>query len=126
MPNDADFPLLRYELTEETLKLLPYFTTLCWIVDFSVFSFIVYTISEIFVFFFPENKDFNISLWWLVVLGVFILQVNRLIFVRCHVKTRKLFSHFKSEKCKIFFLVDYLWFGLFFAKLKNFDITPKF
>uniref|UniRef100_A0A6B2E928 Putative conserved secreted protein n=1 Tax=Phlebotomus kandelakii TaxID=1109342 RepID=A0A6B2E928_9DIPT len=69
----------------ETAKILPsdvihlrYYTEYQWLVDFSLYSAVVYTISEIVSFFIPPKDEVNLSMMWclLVVFFAFRLLIS--------------------------------------------------
>lgn len=71
-----DDTLVSCPLTLETLEGTPFIGNLQWSTDFFVFALIVYSISEIFTFLFPDNKDRNTSLLWILILFVFLFYVS--------------------------------------------------
>lgn len=71
-----DDTLISCPLNLNTLEGTPFIDSLQWCTNYFVFSLMVYSISEIFAFLFPENKDRNTSLIWIILLFVFLFYVN--------------------------------------------------
>lgn len=66
--------MLRLPLQAVSLDGVPFFDTLCFVFDYLFFAFLVFTISETFVYFFPDNRDTNVSIVWLFIAAGFMLQ----------------------------------------------------
>lgn len=54
---------------------LRYYTEYQWLVDFSLYAAIVYTISEIYTFFFPMKEEFNLSMLWCLLVVFFAFKL---------------------------------------------------
>uniref|UniRef100_A0A7E4W074 Transmembrane protein 161B n=1 Tax=Panagrellus redivivus TaxID=6233 RepID=A0A7E4W074_PANRE len=74
VPKDTPIRLLKLPLSAIHLDGVPFFDTLTFVVDYLVFALIVFSISETFVYFFPENRDTNVSIVWLLIAAAFMLQ----------------------------------------------------
>lgn len=74
VPRNIEYSLHAFPVIDKHICQLNYYPTLYWLIDFSIFAIIVFTISEIFLFFFPTNQDVNISMLWLILAFVFALQ----------------------------------------------------
>lgn len=54
---------------------LRYFTEYQWLVDFSAYAAVVYTLSEIYHYYFPLKNEFNLSMIWCLLVVFFSLKL---------------------------------------------------
>jgi hypothetical protein len=74
VPKDTPIQLIKLPLTPVDLNGIPFFDTLCFVFDYLIFALIVFTLSEIFIYFFPSNRDTNVSIIWLFIAAAFMLH----------------------------------------------------
>uniref|UniRef100_A0AC34R2T1 Gustatory receptor n=1 Tax=Panagrolaimus sp. JU765 TaxID=591449 RepID=A0AC34R2T1_9BILA len=75
IPKDSEFRILRILMQPNHLDGVPFYENLCFIFDYLVFTLSVFSISETFLYFFPENKDTNVSIVWLFLATAFLIHV---------------------------------------------------
>ncbi|XP_070500885.1 transmembrane protein 161B [Chironomus tepperi] len=64
IPRNLDITLETTNITHFDVVHLRYFTEYQWLIDFSLYSIIVYTISEIYHYFIPIQDEVNLSMLW--------------------------------------------------------------
>lgn len=64
VPRSLELSLDTSPITQFDVVHLRYFTEYQWLVDFSLYAFIVYVASEIYQFFFPLKDEINLSMLW--------------------------------------------------------------
>jgi hypothetical protein len=64
VPRNLDIQLDTINITEFDVVQLRYFIEYQWLIDFSLYSAIVYTISEVYHFFIPIKDEVNLSMLW--------------------------------------------------------------
>ncbi|UMM15315.1 hypothetical protein L5515_002784 [Caenorhabditis briggsae] len=75
IPKSSPFQLSLYPVNVADLVQFEMYTQLHWMCLCIPVSLLVYTLSEIYNFVMPENKDFNVSIIFMLVVIMFVLQV---------------------------------------------------
>lgn len=70
---NLEFTLDTSKITQFDVVHLRYFTEYQWLVDFSLYAFIVYVISEVYHFFVPLKDEVNLSMLWCLLVVFFAL-----------------------------------------------------
>jgi hypothetical protein len=70
---NIDVQLETAKITPYDVVHLRYFTEYQWLVDFSLYTIIVYTISEIYHYFIPLQDEVNLSMLWCLLVIFFAL-----------------------------------------------------
>ena len=73
IPRNLDITLETTNITHFDVLHLRYFTEYQWLIDFSLYSIIVYTISEIYHYFIPIRDEVNLSMLWCLLVIFFAL-----------------------------------------------------
>lgn len=71
IPRNLDVQLETAKVTAFDVIHLKYYTDYQWLMDFVVYSAIVYTISEVYQAFFPLKDEVNLSMMWCTLVLVF-------------------------------------------------------
>ncbi|CAO4363611.1 unnamed protein product [Caenorhabditis nigoni] len=75
IPKSSPFQLSLYPVNVADLVQFEMYTQLHWMCLCIPVSLLVYTLSEVYNFVMPENKDFNVSIIFMLVVIMFVLQV---------------------------------------------------
>lgn len=75
VPRSLELTLETTSITQFDVVHLRYFTEYQWLVDFSLYSLIVYTVSEIYHFFFPLKEEINLSMLWCLLVVFFAFKM---------------------------------------------------
>ena len=73
IPRNIDIHLETVNVTHYDVLHLRYFTEYQWLIDFSLYALVVYTISEIYHFFIPIKDEVNLSMLWCLLVVFFAL-----------------------------------------------------
>lgn len=73
VPRSLDIQLDTISITHYDVLHLRYFTEYQWLIDFSLYSAVVYFISEVYHFFIPIKDEVNLSLLWCLLVVFFAL-----------------------------------------------------
>lgn len=75
IPRNVDVHLETINITHFDIIHLRYFTEYQWLIDFSLYSIIVYTISEVYHFFIPIKDEVNLSMLWCLLVVFFAFKL---------------------------------------------------
>lgn len=75
VPRSLDIQLETAQILPIDVIYLRYYSEYQWLVDFSLYSGIVYTLSEIYHSFFPLKDEINLSMLWCFLVVLFSLYV---------------------------------------------------
>lgn len=75
VPRSLDVQLETTEIAPYDIVHLRYYTEYQWLVDFSLYTSIVYIISEVYQFFFPIKEEFNLSMLWCLLVVFFAFKL---------------------------------------------------
>lgn len=75
VPRSLDIQLESVQISPYDIIHLRYFTEYQWLVDFSLYSLIVYVLSEVYHFFFPMKEEFNLSMVWCLLVVFFAFKL---------------------------------------------------
>lgn len=75
IPRNLDVQLETAKISQFDVVHLRYFTEYQWLIDFSVYSIIVYTISEVYHFFVPIGDEVNLSMLWCLLVIFFAFKL---------------------------------------------------
>lgn len=64
VPKNLEFELESAKVTLQDIVFLKYYTEYQWILDFAVYSLMVYVVSEIYTYFIPAKDEVNLSMVW--------------------------------------------------------------
>jgi hypothetical protein len=73
IPRNIDIQLDTVKIAEYDVVHLRYFTEYQWLIDFSLYATIVYTISEVYHSFIPIKDEVNLSMLWCLLVIFFAL-----------------------------------------------------
>lgn len=73
VPRNLDIQLETTKIEEYDLLHLRYYTEYQWLVDFSLYTGLVYVISEVYHFYFPLVDEMNLSMLWCLMVVLFSL-----------------------------------------------------
>lgn len=73
IPRNLDVQLDSVKISQYDVVHLRYYTEYQWLIDFSLYSIIVYLISETYHFYFPINDEVNLSMLWCALVIFFAL-----------------------------------------------------
>lgn len=73
VPRSLDIQLETAKISHMDVIHLRYYTEYQWLVDFSLYAGIVYTLSEIYHFYFPLKEEINLSMMWCMLVIFFAL-----------------------------------------------------
>lgn len=73
IPRNIDIQLETISITHYDVLHLRYFTEYQWLIDFSVYSIVVYFISETYHYFVPLKDEVNLSMLWCLLVVFFAL-----------------------------------------------------
>ncbi|KAI6189731.1 Transmembrane protein 161A/B family-containing protein [Aphelenchoides bicaudatus] len=78
--NDGAVPDYRNQtfsmiMEKEIFTKLSYYSSLLWLVDYALVSIVVFTLCQIFVYFFPNDDSTNVSVLWTIFSTMFALQI---------------------------------------------------
>lgn len=74
-PGDYHKELFSMIMQKEIFVKLSYYPSLLWLIDYSFVSLVVFTCSQIFIYFFPNDNSTNVSVLWTVFTFTFALQI---------------------------------------------------
>ncbi|KAH8363881.1 hypothetical protein KR084_000223, partial [Drosophila pseudotakahashii] len=75
IPRSIEVELLTSPVLESDVIHLRYFTEYQWLLDFSVYTGIVYVVSELFHFYYPLRQEINLSMVWCLLVIFFALKL---------------------------------------------------
>ncbi|XP_058121142.1 transmembrane protein 161B [Anopheles ziemanni] len=75
VPRSLDIQLDTIPIASYDIVHLRFYTEYQWLVDFSLYSAIVYTISEVYHFFFPLKEEINLSMLWCLLVVFFAFKL---------------------------------------------------
>lgn len=64
VPRNLDVQLEKAKVGPLDVVHLRYFSEYQWLVDFSLYTFFVYLVTEVYLFFFPLKDEINLSMLW--------------------------------------------------------------
>lgn len=73
IPRNLDIQLEKAVISQYDVLQLRYFSEYQWLVDFSLYAAVVYTLSEIYHSFFPLKDEVNLSMMWCLLVLLFAL-----------------------------------------------------
>lgn len=73
VPRNLDIQLEVAKVTPYDVINLRYYTEYQWLVDFSLYSLIIYAVSEIYHFYIPLKEEVNLSMMWCLLVVFFAL-----------------------------------------------------
>lgn len=73
VPRNLDIQLEVTKVTQYDIVNLRYYTEYQWLVDFSLYSSIIYCLSEVYHFYFPLKEEVNLSMMWCLLVIFFAL-----------------------------------------------------
>ncbi|XP_055606539.1 transmembrane protein 161B [Uranotaenia lowii] len=75
VPRSLDIELETTNISPFDIVHLRYYTEYQWLVDFSLYAAIVYSLSEAYHFFFPLKEEFNLSMVWCLLVVFFAFKL---------------------------------------------------
>ncbi|XP_065073987.1 transmembrane protein 161B [Ochlerotatus camptorhynchus] len=75
VPRSLDVQLETIGIAPYDIVHLRYYTEYQWLVDFSLYTSIVYIVSEVYQFFFPITEEFNLSMVWCLLVVFFAFKL---------------------------------------------------
>ncbi|KHJ96683.1 hypothetical protein OESDEN_03355 [Oesophagostomum dentatum] len=81
VPKSLPLRLRLGRVEEEELKNLPLYSSVHWLSLFVPLCLVVYSMSEVFSFLFPNSNDTNVAILWLLIAVAFVLQVSFALFL---------------------------------------------
>lgn len=73
IPRSLDIQLKTARISHEDIVHLRYYTEYQWLVDFSLYAGIVFTLSEIYHYYYPLKEEINLSMMWCILVIFFAL-----------------------------------------------------